>query len=200
MSHRQLDAVIALKPVEHDAALLKEISLIRELKLKLCAGTDVALRLMHRDLKPLALMRNQIIIAVVTGTKQHLRIAVRAGHSRIRGPRSSTHIAERNITRHPRIAVRIVRDGIGRILVTGFKRKRSRFDGLACRREQSLLRCSVILEHTNLETILSFRECKIVDELQRILLQRNLTRHTCDRGIRLCNQDLTVRRILLRKR
>ena len=121
VSHRQLDAVVALKPVEHDAALLKEISLIRKLKLKLCTWTDVAFRLMHGDLEALALMCNQVVIAVITGTKQHLCIAVRAGHPRIRGPRSSTDIAERNITRHPRIAVRIIRDCIGRILVARFK-------------------------------------------------------------------------------
>ena len=121
VSHRQFDAVVALKPVEHDAALLKEISLIRELKLKLCTGTDVAFRLMHGDLEALALMCNQVVIAVITGTKQHLCIAVRAGHPRIRGPRSSTDIAERNITRHPTVAIRVIRYRISRILVARFK-------------------------------------------------------------------------------
>ena len=163
VSHRQRDAVIALKPVEQDTALLKEISLIRKLELKLCTGTDIALCLMYRDLKTLSLMRDQIVIAVIAGSKQHLRIAVRAGRPRVRGACSSTHIGERNITRHPGEAVRVIRNRIGRILVACLKRKRSRLNGLGRRCEQRLLRRAVILEHADLEPILTLRERKIID-------------------------------------
>ena len=163
VSHRQRDAVIALKPIEQDTALLKEVSLIRKLELKLRAGPDIALCLMYRYLKTLPLMRDQIVIAVVAGSKQHLRIAVRAGRPGIRGACSSTHIGERNITRHPGEAVRVIRNRIGRILVACLKRKRSRLNGLGRRCEQRLLRRAVILEHADLEPILTLRERKIID-------------------------------------
>ena len=163
VTHRQRDAVIALKPVEQDTALLKEIALIRKLEFKLCTGTDIALCLMYRDLKPLSLMRDQIVIAVVAGCQQHLRIAVCAGRPGIRGARSSAHIGERNIARHPGEAVRVIRNGIGRILVARLQRKRGRLNGLARRCEQRLLRRAVILEHANLEPILTLRERKIIN-------------------------------------